>query len=250
MDNTSDNGHTEERGPQFIAVDRLRRALEQGRDWATALVEAMALWTLATETYRGRTYKYFIAGEAFDWPILAERLCREVDDLLPDREKEDLLFTGRFPAPFDHARFKDILGTQKYRGYLNYYYGVTVEEALQLVVELEVLKRYASNGLQYVEDHSEDAFRKIYMASKSELLDTFRRELDVPPGGSMDLGEAKEFTYWLFKHRLKISDKARIASDTRKGLEQLERMRKAAQRSEPTPRVDHESFIDGVRLSI
>ena len=31
----------------------------------------------------------------------------------------------------------------------------------------------------------------------------------------------KAFTYWLFKFRLKRQDKARVASDTRKGLAQL-----------------------------
>ncbi|GAJ03845.1 unnamed protein product, partial [marine sediment metagenome] len=32
-----------------------------------------------------------------------------------------------------------------------------------------------------------------------------------------------EFTYWLFKYRLNHCDKARVASDTKKGLEQLNR---------------------------
>jgi hypothetical protein len=40
----------------------------------------------------------------------------------------------------------------------------------------------------------------------------------------MDLTEHKELTYWLFKYRVRNSDKARVASDTRKGLAQLQRM--------------------------
>ena len=39
------------------------------------------------------------------------------------------------------------------------------------------------------------------------------------------MAESREFNYWLFKYRVKNCDKARIASDTRKGLDQLERMR-------------------------
>jgi len=31
----------------------------------------------------------------------------------------------------------------------------------------------------------------------------------------------KEFTYWLFKYRLKHCDKARVASDTKKALDWL-----------------------------
>ena len=34
----------------------------------------------------------------------------------------------------------------------------------------------------------------------------------------------REFTYWLFKFRVKNSDKAKVASDTTKGLNYLERI--------------------------
>jgi hypothetical protein len=37
------------------------------------------------------------------------------------------------------------------------------------------------------------------------------------------LTELKEFTYWLFKYRLRQSDKAKVASDTKKALGQLKR---------------------------
>jgi hypothetical protein len=47
----------------------------------------------------------------------------------------------------------------------------------------------------------------------------------------MSMSESKEFTYWLFKYRVARSDKARIASDTRKGLDQLARMQRAAARA-------------------
>jgi hypothetical protein len=40
------------------------------------------------------------------------------------------------------------------------------------------------------------------------------------------LNELNEFTYWLFKHRLGNSDKARIASDTKKALLFLNQLRK------------------------
>jgi hypothetical protein len=34
----------------------------------------------------------------------------------------------------------------------------------------------------------------------------------------MNLDELKEFTYWLFKYRVKHSEKSRVASDTKKAL--------------------------------
>ena len=210
------------------AVDEFRRALESGRDWPTALLEAMARWTVPQESDNGRTNTYLIGGEAFDWPLLAERLCSEVDGLLTDADREALLFEGRFPSKFDTAKIKEILGVDKYRGYLNYYYGVTVEEGLQLAVELEVQKRRLSNGLQGAGDCSEDAFLKIYGSPRRALLEAFRRSRGYAPSRTMSMSESKELTYWLFKYRVARSDKARIASDTRKGLDQLVRMQRAA----------------------
>jgi hypothetical protein len=37
------------------------------------------------------------------------------------------------------------------------------------------------------------------------------------------LTEMKEFTYWCFKLRVKVCEKARVASDTQKGLMWLKR---------------------------
>ncbi len=224
------------------AVDHLASSLAKGCDWPTALVEAMAIWPSARETREGRDLNYFIAGEAFDWLALAERLLDTVDGHVPDEERERLLFHGHFPPPFDMDRFKDIIGVDKYRGYLNYYYGVTVEEALHLAVELEVMKRYASNGLQYKDEASDAAFRLIYRLSRDELLTTFREEKSLPARKSIDMGESREFTYWLFRYRIKNCDKARIASDTRKGLDQLERMRSVQTASWMAPPDEDDRF--------
>lgn len=216
---------------QQTAVDHFRKALEDGREWPTALLEAMALWTTSQETHAGRQYNYFVAGEAFDWLVLAERLFQSVEVPVPSQEKDDLLITGRFPPSFDTSRFKSLLGMEKYRGYLNYYYGVTVEEGLQLATEIEVHKRRASKGVRYVDDYSDEAFVEIYGATKGDLLKEFRTDTGSPARCSMSLSESKEFTYWLFKRRLRLSDKAKIASDTRKGLQQLELMREATRAS-------------------
>ena len=207
------------------AISHLKDALEKGCDWPTAFFEAMALWTLPVETHDGRTYRYLIGGEAFDWLVLAERLCGEVMGLVPQRELEDLLFAGNLPESFDSEKIQGLLGVDRYRGYLNFYYGVTVEEALQLATELEVIKRHTSNGILHVPDASEQAFKRLYRESGDALLVRFRLETgSTAKPDSISVGESREFTYWLFKYRLKSSDKSRIASDTRKGLQMLERM--------------------------
>ena len=56
------------------AVDELKAAIAGGKHWYIALLEAIGLWTTAEETHNGRLYRYLIAGEAFDWLLLAERL--------------------------------------------------------------------------------------------------------------------------------------------------------------------------------
>ncbi len=215
-------------------IDSLREDLRAGVHWAEAVFRAMGQWTDAEEEVDGRRYRYFIGGEAFDRLLLAERLLREVAGEVPENELEDFTVRGNLPAGIDEDGVQSLLGVEKYRGYLNFHYGVTVEETLQLAVEQEVIKRYASNGIRRIEDPTEEAFARIYGAGQTELAARFRREeagegstpatLDEQP---MTMSECKEFTYWLFKLRLRRSDKPKIASDTKKGLDQLHRMRQA-----------------------
>ncbi len=206
------------------AFDHFRSALAAGRDWPEALLEAMVVWTVPEELHAGRVLNYFIAGEAFDWLLLAERLIDATDGMVPEDEREDLLFYGKFPHRFDMERIQEILGGDKYRGYLNYHYGVTVEEALQLACELEAEKRDASNGFRHRSDYSKEAFARIYRKPRFELLRMFRESDGSGPDSLSSVAEYRAFTYWLFKYRWSNSDKAKIASDTTKGLRQLDRM--------------------------
>ncbi len=215
------------------AVSLLRNRVLNGEDWVVALLETIAWWTDAESTINGRRYSYFIGGEAFDWLLLAERLCVEIDGLSVQDEIDDLLLAGRLPSRFDETRFRELLGGEKYRGHLNYFYGVTVEEALQVAVETEIVKRLVSNGYTDTADVSDEALSRIYRMPRDALLHRFREETGASARRRMRLGDAKEFTYWLFKLRLKVSDKARIASDTRKGLDQLARVTAAWQSRHP-----------------
>ncbi|MEK7847945.1 MAG: hypothetical protein AAB270_03365, partial [Chloroflexota bacterium] len=72
-------------------VASFREAVLSGRHWYLALLETMGKWPATEETYKGRRFSYLIGGEAFDWLLLAERICLEVDGLLPQEEKESLL---------------------------------------------------------------------------------------------------------------------------------------------------------------
>jgi hypothetical protein len=205
------------------AVAYLKRSLASGHHWYLALLGAMGLWTSAEEVYQGRVYRYLIDGEAFDWLLLAERLCQTVDDLLPEDEKNSLLFHGVPPLELHAAEVGRLIGDKKYRQYLNYFYGVTVEEALLLAVQEEIDKERRAGALRSRADSYGEAYRRIYNGEREALLERFRQEKGYARKDSVTLTELKELTYWLFKYRLKESEKARIASDTRKALEYLKR---------------------------
>ena len=203
------------------AIRYLEQAIAGGKHWYIALLEAIGLWESAEETHNGRTYRYLIAGEAFDWLLIAERLCEAVDGLLPADEKTNLLFYGKPPLELTIEKFKELIGSSKYHQYLNYFYGITTEEALIRAVQEEIRKERRTLGLNKEHDYDNESHRRIYGATKAVLLKRFRREKGYLQLRSISLTELKEFTYWLFKYRLNHCDKARVASDTKKALTRL-----------------------------
>jgi len=202
-------------------IKHLEQAITGGQHWYVALLEAIGLWEIAEETRNGRTYSYLIDGEAFDWLLLAERLCQAVNSLLPDNEKTALLFYGKSPLNLPTEKFKGLIGSAKYHQYLNYFYGITVEESLILAVQEEVRKERWTSGYIKEQDTTNETYRRVYGTTKAVLLRHFRRDKGYPQLKSVSLTELKEFTYWLFKYRLKKCDKTRVASDTKKALQQL-----------------------------
>jgi len=200
------------------AIRYLEQAIRGGRHWYLALLEAIGKWAGVEEIFDDYRYRYLIAGEAFDLLLLAGRLCRAVEVLLPGEEKLALLFREIPPLKLAEGEFKDLIGSRKYRQYLNYFYGVTVEEALFLAVQDEVRKERRAAGFSGERDIVGETCRRLYGATKSVLLRRFRKEKGYPQLKSISLSELKEFTYWLFKNRLQQSEKARVASDTKKAL--------------------------------
>lgn len=203
------------------AIRYLEQAIKSGKHWYIALLEAIELWTSAEEVYDGFKYRYLIAGEAFDWLLLAQRLCSAVDGLLPDDEKMALFFQNRPPLNLSKEEFSSLIGSSKYRQYLNYFYGVTVEEALILTVQDEVRKEWWTRGHSSDRDVADEVYRRVYGTTKATLLKRFRQERDYPVTRSMSLTVLKEFAYWRFRYRLQHCDGTRVASDTKKALKWL-----------------------------
>jgi hypothetical protein len=199
-------------------------AVRSGEPWFDALLQGIADWTLAEETRNGRHYSYLISGEAFNMLLLAERLLDEVAELVPQEDRETLLFQGRAPREIDAATLRETIGAVKHGAHLNYWYGVVVEQSLQQTVLDEVVKARQNLGSRE-EELEDETFRRLYNAPEEKLLKDFRK---ITNGGKSSaqspLKEQDMFTYWLFKRRVARSDPARLASDTMKGLRKLERL--------------------------
>lgn len=210
-------------GPDAPALERLHQSLAEGNHWLVAVLEAVGLWRSARETFREREYTYLIAGEAFDWLELADRLTEELGDAVPAEERELLLFHGQLPLDVSPWEFQRLLGRAKYRAHLNFWYGVLVEEALLVAVEERMAKESVSLGLGG-RRREVAAFEWIYGRTEHELLTQYLQEQGLPPTDAMSLAELRAFTYWRFKYRLNHRDPAKVASDTRLGLAKLQQM--------------------------
>jgi len=205
--------------PQEL-IQALRNSIASGICWPKAILQTMAIWPYPIETFKGRNYIYLINGECFNLLLLAERLMVEVKDLINVTDLENLLFKGQFPNDFDLSTLKYELGIIKYRGHLNFFYGVIVEETLQYIVEKEIEKRFYSNGIESINDLDDYIFQKLYKTNFSELYTKFCADKSINNKKSY-VYDYIEFTYWLFKYRINISDGAKIASDTNKAIKHL-----------------------------
>jgi hypothetical protein len=226
------------------AILRMRHAIAEGQHWFEALVDAVGRWRPSRETVRRREYNYVIGGDAFDWLLLAERILDEVRDVVPPSEAWALLYDGRWPIDMDDEEFAARLGREKYSAHLNYLYGVLVEEALQLYVEEEIHKE--SRARAWGHDPREDLsmYSRVYGMSRAQLLERYYETTGVLLREKVPYADWKALTYWLFKQRLKIQDKARVASDTRKGLAQLSRMELAVNTRRRGGRLAEEDFAE------
>jgi hypothetical protein len=204
------------------AINHFKADIAAGKNWYIALLEAIGRWESPEEMRDNRLHKYIIDGEAFDWMELAGRLLEETGDIVPQEEAAALLFNNHPPVELPAGEFERLIGPDKYRQVLNFFYGVTAEEALLQTIEEEVLKERRSVGLTRHRGDPDEAFHRIYEESTAVLRRRFRKDKGYT-GRSAGLTELKEFTYWLFKYRLRHSDKDRVGSDTKKALDWLQK---------------------------
>ncbi|MEX1021616.1 MAG: hypothetical protein WD058_00580, partial [Dehalococcoidia bacterium] len=204
-------------------VAAFRAAIEDGEYWYDALLRIIARWVAPVEDVDGVRLHYLIAGEAFDWLLLAQRLLATAEDLVPPVLAEQLLVQGVPPRAGSEEEFELAIGPSKYRAHLNFQYGVVVEELLQLAAEMELHKLggLARHGAKPADI---EAFDRVYGKTLDELKVLYIAEQGESVGGRMTQTEMRAFTYWLSKFRIRHAEPARIASDTRKAMTILARM--------------------------
>jgi hypothetical protein len=212
----------DETGSQGI-LQRLRECVEGGDDWYAALMQAVRDWPLAEEEVEDERFVYLLDGEALDLLRLCERLALVVEDLVPEPQLMALLANDRPPEDSAHGGLKSLIGPEKYRAYLTFIYGVLVEEMVVHAVLEDLRKRHRTTGRTHYDADLDDAYIYVYGRPRNELLEMFRKEKAEPRRSRMTLTRKKEFTFWLFKLRLRSSDKSRVASDTKRALTLLHR---------------------------
>lgn len=234
---TTSAGDSGSKSPGELIGQLRRRLRKPGVDWRMVLLEAVGEWPLASEEFGDDTLVYLVGGEAFNWQLLAHRLMVGAGVPAPSDEWNAWMDNPEPFAGLEEQQFMRLLGVDKFRAHLSYFYGVTVEQALIVAVEEEITKGRVANGREPTDRAREEAYRRLYSDEQDALWDAFREDNDVPPArpgyrhrDEHTLSDSDAFTYWLFKRRLKNSVPARVASDTRKGLAQLERMRQAHER--------------------
>lgn len=211
-------------------LEELRGKVASGTHWYIALLETIGKWKQTEEYIDKKCYRYLIGGEAFDWILLVSRLSRELSGVIPENEKEDLIFKHKEPVFVSPADFKELIGSSKYKAFLNYYYGIEVEEALISAVEQEVRKEKKALGFldPDEEEVSDEAFKRLYRNGFRALLKEYAVEKGLPYTNTFLLYEWKEFIYWLFQLRIRLNDRERCASDTKKALHEIHKQRSAS----------------------
>ncbi len=214
-------------GPE-AAINKFITMLENGSPWYPTLLHVISRWTAPDEMLNGKRKVYLIDGEAFDWLALAERLIISAEHLIPKDEAERLVLFGIAPAlsrtEEDEIAFETAIGASKYRAFLNYQYGVIVEQLVLAAAEEKLIKNaslFAPIQRPYADER---AFKEVYGVPFQKLRSQYRGATDRLLPEQASRSQYEHFLYWLSKYRIRHLEPARIASDTRRAMLLLSRL--------------------------
>ena len=103
---------------------------------------------------------------------------------------------------------KKVISKNKLSQMRNFYYGIIIEDLICIQKSQQYLKNslYAINGY--------DSYEEIYGKNINLLFQQFAKNIKFTKQSKINLYTYKEFIYWLFKFRIKYSEKNKVASDT------------------------------------
>lgn len=207
-------------------LHQLKQDLRDGKNPTRALLTASAGWSLSEEVIEDVHYRYILAEEAFDLVSLMNRLAGDCQGIISREDLSDALFIDEYELVRTDENLRRELGSLKYSQYLNYFYGVLLEEVLIFATEDEVRKMYTSNGFRSVAKETDLALVRLYGTNERALLDRYCKEEGVELiNTEMTVTQKREFTYWLFKFRMRSAEPAKAASDVSKALNYMQMAR-------------------------
>lgn len=189
-------------------IQELKSKIENGINWEKAVVDCISDWDINEEFYRGYKYKYWINNEAFDWMTLTERLGSAIKSYLNKKKYHELIFTGLLPNKSSYEYMKKVISKNKLSQMRNFYYGIIIED----LIYIQKSQQYLKNSLNDINGY--DGYEEIYGKNINLLFQQFAKNIKFTKQSTINLYTYKEFIYWLFKFRIKNSDKTKVASDT------------------------------------
>ena len=194
-------------------IQELRNEVSLGEDWQKSIAKYIGLWTKKEEFYRGYKYIYLIDDEALDWLTLTERLVSSIKSYITKEEYYYVSTSGLLPDQKIYKYIKKTIPKKKLSQMRNFYYGIILEN---FIYNYKILE-YQKNSIG-VEDNDQRFFEEIYNKPIEVLYATFYKEKKTISKNKLNFHELKLFSYWLFKYRLKHSDKTKMAHETNSAL--------------------------------
>ena len=157
--------------------------------------------------------KYLIDDEALDWLTLTERLVSSIKSYITKEEYNYVSTSGLLPDQEIYNYIKKTIPKKKLSQMRNFYYGIIIENLIYHYIILE----YQKNTI-VVEDNDQRFYEEIYNKPIEVLYEIFYKERKTINKNKLNFHELKLFSYWLFKYRLKHSDKTKMAHETNTAL--------------------------------
>ena len=194
-------------------IQELRNEVSQGENWQKSVAKYIGLWNEKEEFYRGYKYIYLIDDEALDWLNLTERLVSSIKSYITKEEYNYVSTSGLLPDQEIYNYIKKTIPKKKLSQMRNFYYGIIIEN---LIYNYKILE-YQKNTI-VVEDNDQKFYEEIYNKPIEVLYEMFYKEKKTINKNKLNFHELKLFSYWLFKYRLKHSDKTKMAHETNTAL--------------------------------